>query len=279
MSLFKFKIGLSLGSGGIRGLAHISLIKILEENHIPIDFIAGTSIGALVGGLYAAKKDINSVENFLVSLSRKKLLSLFMNPSINQGLINPEKIKDFLDEYLKGISFSELKIPLICCATNIRNGEVVELRTGNVSQAIVASGCVPLVFKPVVLGNKLLVDGGVSLPVPVLPLKKMGIDFIIASNLNKDFFVDEKNYFGLKKIFNTSISILLHSLAEANSQLADFVFYPKVNHSGQDLFIDKKEKEEIIKENEELLKKEIPRLLKELRKKKRKSRLFKFLGI
>ena len=222
------KIGLALGSGGPRGLAHIGVIKVLEENNIPIDFIAGSSIGAMIGGFYAATKDIEQVEKIALGTDWKVIFSV-LDPSFRQGLLGGDKAKNFIENYIGKIHFKDLKIPLSVVATNLKNGDVVVINDGEVTSAIRASISLPLVFKPVELKDKLLADGGLSLPVPVEVVRNMGAEFIIAVNLDADYFTnsDTKNSaYGFYKIADNSINLLRHHLAYWNVKGADIVINP-----------------------------------------------------
>jgi len=137
------KIGLALGSGGPRGLAHIGVIKTLVENNIPIDFIAGASAGALVGGAYAATKNIKTIEKIALQVNRRQILSL-IDPTWKHGLIKGIKIERFIENYIGKISFKDLKIPFSAIATDIRTGEMVLMNQGRVASAIRASISIPL---------------------------------------------------------------------------------------------------------------------------------------
>ena len=103
------KIGLALGSGGSRGLAHIGVIKVLEENNIPIDFIAGSSIGALVGGFYAVSLNIKEIEKLALSINWRRIFSVLFDPHLKQGLIGGEKLKTFIENYINGKKFKEFE--------------------------------------------------------------------------------------------------------------------------------------------------------------------------
>jgi len=221
------KIGLALGSGGARGLAHIGVIKVLEENNIPIDFIAGSSMGAMVGGFYAANKDINQAENLASEANLKLILSL-IDPSLRQGMLGGKKVNNFIENQVGGVSFKDLKIPLSIVATNLKNGDSVVINKGNLAAAIRASISIPIVFKPIAQEDKLLVDGGLSLPVPADIVKKMGADVVIAVNLDADYFSSESKKFGFYKIAENSINLLRHHLAYSNIKDADIVINPRV---------------------------------------------------
>ena len=207
----KPKIGLALGRGGPKGLAHIGVIKVLEENNIPIDFIAGSSIGAVVGGVYAVTKDVKLIEETIINTNWRQILSL-IDPSFRQGLVGGEKLKKFIEGYIGKVKFHDLKIPLSVIATDLKTGEMILINEGEVASAIRTSISLPLVFKPVKQDDQLLADGGLSLPVPVEIANEMGAGLVIAVNLDAGYFANNHNSvnFGFYKIANNSINLLLH---------------------------------------------------------------------
>jgi len=216
------KIGLALGSGGSRGLAHIGVIKVLEENNIPIDFIAGSSIGAMVGGFYAAGLSIKEIEEIALSTNWRRVFSVLFDPHLKQGLIGGEKLKTFIENYINGKKFEDCKVPFVTVATDLKTGEVVVLNKGEMAQAIRTSISIPLVFKPAEINGRMLVDGGLSAPVPVEIVRGMGADIIIAVNLDKHY-CDEEWKPGWYDIANDSLNILRHHLALSNVANADIV--------------------------------------------------------
>ena len=216
------KIGLALGSGGSRGLAHIGVIKVLEENNIPIDFIAGSSIGAMVGGFYAAGLSIKEIEEIALSTNWRRVFSVLFDPHLKQGLIGGEKLKTFIENYINGKKFEDCKVPFVTVATDLKTGEVVVLNKGEIAQAIRTSISIPLVFKPAEINGRMLVDGGLSAPVPVEIVRGMGADIIIAVNLDKHY-CDEEWKPGWYDIANDSLNILRHHLALSNVANADIV--------------------------------------------------------
>lgn len=226
--IFRKKVGLALGGGGPRGFAHIGVIKVLVENNIPIDYIAGTSIGALIGAFYAAKNNIKELEHFATDLKGTKIISLFLDPTFRQGFVAGNKIIDFIEDFTGQVTFKDLKIPFTAVSTDFVSTKTVFLNTGNVSQAVRASCTIPLVFSPVILENKILVDGGLSMDVPVGAVKKMGADIVIAVNLNKDYpeakEITKPSY---SELAIRSISIIQHYLSEENVKEADVVVCPK----------------------------------------------------
>ncbi|HNS34248.1 MAG TPA: patatin-like phospholipase family protein [bacterium] len=216
------KIGLALGSGGSRGLAHIGVIKALEENNIPIDFVAGSSIGTMVGGFYAAGLSIKEIEKIALSTTWRRVFSVLFDPHLKQGLIGGEKLKTFIEDYINGKKFEDCKITFVAVATDLKTGEVVVLNKGEMAQAIRASVSIPLVFKPVKINGRILADGGLSAPVPVEIARNMGADIVIAVNLDKHY-CDEERETGWYDIANDSLNILRHHLALSNVANADIV--------------------------------------------------------
>jgi NTE family protein len=255
----KPKIGLALGSGGPKGLAHIGVIKVLEENNIPIDFIAGSSIGAMVGGFYAAAKDVKQMEKIALGTGWKLILSL-IDPSLSQGLVGGEKVKKFIESHIDKIHFQDLKIPLSVVATDLKSSEAIVINKEEVASAIRASISFPLVFKPIEREGKLLADGGLSLPVPVDIVRKMGAELVIAVNLDADYFANGNNAkanFGFYKIANNSINLLRHHLASWNIKNADIVITPQLGSMHWNKFLDGKD---IILEGEKAMKEQLNQL-------------------
>lgn len=225
------KIGLALSGGGARGYAHIGVIKILEQNNIPIDFIAGASAGALVGSLYCFFKDCGKVEEIILGNDLAKFINLIVDPSFEGGLIKGDKVKNFLVQTFGGANFGELEIPFRAIATDFDTAETRVLFEGDLASAVQASAAFPLVFKPVSLGEQLLWDGSLSNPVPVNAVRQMGADIVIAVNLyNKSAFevrVKDKKE-GVYEIAARAIEALQHSLAQEHLKGADIVIDPSV---------------------------------------------------
>lgn len=182
--MFRPKIGLALGGGGPKGLAHIGVIKTLLQHNIPIDFIAGTSAGALIGSLYAYSQDIESVERHIMDRNRFQLLSYFSDVSLNAGFIGGNRIEKFLGEYIKNDDFKSLKVPFTALAVNLIDGKLVTLTHGSVVKAVRASIAIPVMFKPIKIDNMILVDGGLMSQVPVNTAFAMGADIVIAVQLD-----------------------------------------------------------------------------------------------
>jgi len=180
------KFGLALGSGSARGLAHVGVIQVLEAYGIPIDIITGTSIGSVVGSLYATGASIDQLEEAALSMKKSTTLSL-LDPALpHSGLISGKKIEEMLNDLaLKDKTFDDLKIPFAAVATDVESGAEVILTQGKVMDAVRASISIPGIFTPVKYQDYYLVDGGVVDPVPVDVAEKMGADIIIAVSLAK----------------------------------------------------------------------------------------------
>ena len=230
MSKKQAKIGLVLGSGGAKGLAHIGVIKTLEKNNIPIDYIAGSSIGALIGAHYAAYKDIEKLEKLALSASWRTGLKLF-DPTFKGGFIEGRKIELLFEDWFRGVNFNNLKIPFVAVATDLTTGQTVNIKSGNIVKAIRASISVPAVFKPVKYQGKLLADGGLSNPLPNNIVRDMGAHIVIAVNL--DTRRPEKNlnkkYLTLANVSMRALNIMRYYLAKNCLKEADIVLEPKIN--------------------------------------------------
>ena len=240
-ALLDRKIGLALSGGSARGLAHIGVLSVLKEQGIHIDMISGTSIGSLIGALYAGGKDIEQLRSLAMNLGPKRF-SFLADPGLpKSGLIRGRKIKNMLRATIGDIEFSDLEIPFACAATDIRNGQEVVIRQGLVREGVRASCSIPLLMAPTKLGDRYLVDGGLCDPVPVRILKEMGADFIIAVNVSPGMqgrYLDADNEHAKKNgpnILDISIQLVnIISNASLNPSLlgADVIIEPKLAHIG-----------------------------------------------
>ncbi len=177
------KTGIALGGGGAKGLAHIGVLKVLQEYSVVPDMVAGTSIGALVGALYLLRGDIRSVEEYALSFENSNLYPHLVPRPSSSGMISEKRIQAFLHGIFGSQRIEDLQRPFFCPAADIRSGREVMFDRGPLQQAVRASISVPVLFKPVCFGSRYLVDGGLLNPVPVDILKKNGSDFTIAVNV------------------------------------------------------------------------------------------------
>ena len=209
------KIGLVLTGGGAKGFAHIGVLKVLEKNGIKIDYIGGTSMGAVVGGLYAAGYNAEQLDSIFSNTDFDELLQDFVPRtsksfyekksndlyaitlpfkkfsigvplSLSKGLYNYNLLTRLTTHVRNTNDFSKLPIPFICIATDIEKGKQVVLDSGSLPQALLASSCFPTLFSPVEINKSMLVDGGVLNNYPIAEVKKMGADFIIGVDVQDD---------------------------------------------------------------------------------------------
>jgi NTE family protein len=250
------KIGLALGSGAARGFAHIGVIKVLEKHGIPIHCISGSSIGALIGGLYSATKDIAYVEDIALRADWRSMISFF-DPTFGSGLIAGEKIRAFIADGLKGNTFSTLKIPFSAVATNLNDGKPFTAFGDDLNLAIRASISMPFVFCSVVYGENHLTDGGLSMPIPVSLAKNLGAEYVIAVDLESDYFdcPRERVAINLGEIGHDLTLLLATRLEKENLKDADFIVRPKLNDIKWNAFFSPKKTKEIIRRGEEAMEK------------------------
>lgn len=213
------KVGLVLGSGSAKGLAHIGVLKYLEEMNIKIDCIAGSSIGAMIGGAYAAGISIRKIEDIALKTDLASSVKYFLPTISKSGLITGTKVKEFLKDIVGDIEIENLKIPFTATATDIFTGQEIVFNKGNLVEAIRASISVPIIFQPVIHDDQILVDGGLVNPLPVNIASKMGAEFIIAVNvmpsLNKTNTVNEKNNNARMTAFTKEIKSAMQKKLEA----------------------------------------------------------------
>jgi len=178
------KIGLALSGGATRGLAHIGALEVLEEHNIPIHIIAGTSMGSLVGGLYAAGRTPKFMRDLAqsVTLSEERRYIDITIPRM--GLIKGKKIQQLVHTLCGGRQIEDLDIPYKAVACCIEDNSIVAFEKGNMAEAIRCSIAIPGIFEPVVYEGKTYVDGGVLDRVPVNEVREMGADYVIAVDVN-----------------------------------------------------------------------------------------------
>jgi len=282
------KIGLALGEGGRRFYIHIGVLRALENEGIKLDYIAGTSIGSLIGGLYALWEDIDKIEKYVLSLDSGKyyispredikLKNIDETPFIIfyadiskgkidipllEGLMDGKIIRDEIDRLTNRASFEyDLKIPFKAVTTDLITGEKVVIDTGRISNAIAASMSVPGLSMPFKFEDKMLVDGGLIEPVPVDVVREMGADIVIGINL-RDIQEDTLPVINnVVSILFRSVYIMLEELNDISANKADIVIRP--HYRGILSYdMEKEKKIQLIKLGEEETKKIIP-LLKTL---------------
>ncbi len=173
----KKKLGLALGAGGSRGVAHIGFLQALDEAKIKVSYITGCSMGSVVGAAYAAGVSVETMKKAACSL---RLFDLIGPTSKRGGLFDTKKMRRILARYIGDIDFSELKIPYSCVAVDMLTQRLIEFSEGSVLDAVVASSSIPSIFCPTEKDGMRLIDGGILERVPCVQVKEMGADVVVA---------------------------------------------------------------------------------------------------
>lgn len=289
----KVKLGLVLGGGGARGLAHLGLLKVLEAGNIKIDFITGTSMGALVGAMYAQNPDARWVENrvreFINSEEFKKAGRNYFRHQTNyepedliqhlgreikkriiinlaahrKSLMKGERLTLAVNELIKNGNIEDTIIPFACSATDLRFGEAIIFKSGNIRNAITASAAIPGFIPPVELNGRILADGSICNNFPVGAVREMGANFILASNvsLNFDSTTDLSNVIDIIIRSNSVSTYFINSLL---LEKVDYVISPDTGNFHWSEF---EEFEMLFQKGEAAANKEIYNLQKLIKKK------------
>ncbi len=230
----EIKVGVALGGGGARGLAHIGVLKALEEEDIPVGVIAGTSVGALIGSLYAAGVSTAKLEQMtqeigwssLTNYSRYTLIRLVLL----EAKMSTNNMEVYLRKYIGDTRFDELKIPFACSATDLQTGERVVFRDGSVALAARASATIPGMFEPVVFRHRYLVDGGLVNNIPTDLVQLLGADIIVAVDVTGDLAHAQPK--SVLAVLNQAIYIQSERLAEDELKRAQVVIRPRMGDIG-----------------------------------------------
>jgi NTE family protein len=181
----KLKIGIALGGGAARGWSHIGVMRVLEREGIVPDVIAGSSVGAVVGGCYAAGK-LDQIEEFAVSLTKRRVMGLLDFHITGSGLIAGDRLRRLLEHDLADLRIENLPLRFATIATELGTGHEIWLTRGALIEALRASYALPGVFDPVKLGGRWLMDGAIVNPIPVTTARALGADIVLCVNLNAD---------------------------------------------------------------------------------------------
>ncbi|MDD3852217.1 MAG: patatin-like phospholipase family protein [Syntrophomonadaceae bacterium] len=249
-------LGLALGGGGLKGFAHIGILQVLEQRGIPINFIAGTSVGSIIAALYASGISPFHMETLALRLQPgdyldynywgmlKHLFGLLKSgyESPLEGIFKGDKIEQLVEKLTRGKTLQDCRLPIAIVACDIDSGQeiiftnthieadqedLLIIREARLSQAVRASVSIPVTFIPARVYNMQLVDGGIKSMVPVVSLKMMGVPYILAVNLGSPRYRHPVR--GIFQIISRSIDILAYETSKTEQQwLADQVIYPQV---------------------------------------------------
>jgi NTE family protein len=233
------KIALVLGGGAARGFAHVGVIRVLEREKIPIDMVVGTSVGSLIGAIYA--NDLNSFELEWTAFSLEKddvfdyaLMSAFTG----MGPVKGDKLEEFVKKKIPVANIENLKLPYAAVATDLNRGARVVLDRGSVARAVRASSAIPGVFSPVEYQGKLLVDGGVVDNIPISVARDKGADIVIAVDISEN--VSNFNITNLVDVVLQSVNIMFSENVGYRKKDADVLIAPNVGNVGMLDFSQKK---------------------------------------
>ena len=251
-------IGLALGGGFARGLAHIGVLKVLEEEKIPINFIAGTSVGALIGAVYAA----GACPNDMAEFAGKVRLKDFARWTVSRlGFASNDRMTGMLQRCLKVRTFEELRVPLAVIATEFVTGEAVVFRSGDLIGPVRASCAYPGMFLPVTLDGKTLVDGMLAYSVPTTPLRQMGAQRVLAVYL-KAHWVSPGPPRSVFDVVGQCFSIAQAKASSLWQADADVVLEPEVAGFAYDAF---DRAPDLVRAGEESARRALPRIREWLR--------------
>lgn len=225
MNLFRSrKLGIAFGGGAARGFAHIGVIKVLDEYGIRPDYIAGTSIGSVIGALYAAGNSWQEIREKTSKIKWKDLVKVVFP---KKGLVKTARFEQMANELLGGKHFQDLEIPFAAVTVDIATSQVYVINDGPVAPAVRASSSIPGIFEPVEYRGRVLVDGGLINGVPADVVRDMGADLVVSVDLNGDL--------GQRRAPGNLLDIMLHSfmlMVRNNSQLgeefSDFLLRPNL---------------------------------------------------
>lgn len=218
------KIGLALGGGAVLGAAHIGVLKALKEHDISISYVSGTSIGAFVSAFVAFQKTWEEIEEITKDLNWLDISGISLSKF---GLLSNKKLGELIRDHVGDVNFEDAKIPVAMMATDITGGDKVVLNKGNLAQAVMASTCIPGIFVPVEIENKLLVDGGIVENVPITPLEDMGAQVTIGVDLNAEHL--QKKPENIIEVMLRSFDFLIKTATELQTAEADILIKPDLS--------------------------------------------------
>jgi len=258
------RVTLVLGGGGARGFAHIGVLKILQEANIPIDLIVGTSVGSIVGAMYAYNLSIPHLERVALQIKRQTFLN-FDPWRFWQGYSNGKRLETLIANYTQDADFEDLKVPFIAVAVNVQTGDLTPIAQGPVAHAVHASAALPALFQPVKLQNKTFIDGGAVSPCSVEIAHVYNSKLTIAVGIPPDPCY---NHHSLpKNAMSTFVRFELlreQRLAYLATEWADVAIVPHLQNHG---ILDFNNTKSLIKAGEQTTLKILPHLKKLLKEK------------
>lgn len=233
----KPKIALVLGGGAARGFAHIGVIRALEQEKIPIDMVVGTSVGSLIGAMYAYQANSFELEWMAFSLEKDHLFD-YAILSLSMGPVKGDKLEEFVASKIPVRNIEDLKLPFAAVATDLNRGTRVVLDRGPLARAVRASCAIPGVFQPVVHQGRMLVDGGIIDNIPISVAREKGADIVIAVDISEN--VTNYNITNLADVTLQAVAIMFRENVGYKKKDADILITPAVGNVGMLDFTQKK---------------------------------------
>lgn len=237
--LTNIRVALVLSGGGARALAHVGVLEVLEKHGIPIDLIVGSSSGSVIGAMYADDPNAQRLKQKIITLKRSDLLDLNWTASVKMlwrltGLVEGNALRRFAQDNISARHFDALHIPLAVVTTDLHRGKTFVIRSGPLAPALQASSAVPMVFTPVRMYGRTLVDGGVASPMPVEVAQSFKPKLVIAVDIgtSPDYGKVKNGY----QLAMRSLHISYFTLANWQAQQADIVIHPAIDE--YDMFAD-----------------------------------------
>lgn len=259
------KVAVVLGAGAAKGFAHIGVLKVLEAQKIPVHMIVGTSVGSLVGSLYAYGYDAFKLQSIALHMERDDVVDLTLP---DNGFVKGEKLEGFVNRMVNAVPIENFKIPFHAVATNIKTGEQMVFGTGNAGMAVRASCSVPGIFQPMKIAGKTYVDGGLVSPVAVDVARQYGADIVIAVDISNGVSTTVPQS-TIDTIYQ-SIDIMYAKISQLQLPRADIVIKPNVGYIGSADFT---KRNEAILEGEKAATAAMPAINAVLAKLKQEGRL------
>ena len=227
------KLGLALGGGAARGFAHIGVLQVLEEEGIKPSLVVGTSAGSVVASFYASGKTGQQLQ-WLADTMDETQFTDWANPFSGRGILRGEALGKYINSQLNGMKIEDMKLPLGIVATDLRTGDGILFRRGDVATAVRASSAVPSVFEPVQIAGKDYVDGGLVSPVPVRYARQMGADLVLAIDISSR--PEDAKTTDMLKVLLQTFSIMGKSISQLELAQADVVVRPALPEIGSTEF-------------------------------------------
>lgn len=247
------KVALALGGGGARGFSEIGVLRVLEQEKIPIDLVVGTSVGSLIGALYCDTGRVLDAEFLAVGIEEEDLFDYKALALLSGGFVKGERLERYLDTHLKHKTIEGMAVPFAAVAVDLKTGLPVAFEKGSVAQAVHASCAIPGVFIPVEFGGSTYVDGGVVDPIPADFARQRGADVVIAVAIPRSLPQEMPD--STIEIVHFSVTLMQAEISRFRAKEADVVIYPDVGSLG---FSDFSQKKKLMEAGEEAARRALP---------------------